>query len=282
MSLFSFYRKKKEVENFKLLKEKYPDLEFELSFKVGTLEIEDILDLLENQNIGYKIEYHGYELNSINESLKKFRKMKKKTFFETTQMFLDSQEECRLSASHIFPAISPAVYRVMWQGTLDKFNIEAFEKLFKHPGFVCAYLFWRMDEFYQNFSKPVRYEQRGLWYNKDWIYKDKWGEQFIKIDGNPGRSRQVCNMMLRSCWRMWFGKNAFELISKEKVERFSNCRINKVLENGIHFIELYENPYESYLNENRKIQKEFNEWIDIEGIYKMCLEKGGLKIGVKI
>jgi hypothetical protein len=151
----------------------------------------------------------------------------------------------------------------------------------KNNAFYAAYLFWEIDEFYQNSDRTEDYINKGLKYDKARMFQTEWGFEGLSIEGNPGRHRQICNMFLRSCFRMWFGENCFELVSKEKLESFQGARVNKLVLKNIRFVELYENPHESYTTHNRSIQKKFNEWIDIEGIYDYCFKNFGAKIRSK-
>jgi hypothetical protein len=216
----------------------------------------------------------------IEKALKKIQGMNERKFFHSVQYFYDSTDQERLIVAKVFPYIQPGVLRVMWEGEISNFKSESFSDLFKHKGFYSAYLYWQIDDYYQNTDRVKSFEWKKLPYDKSKVFKTEWGYKGLPIDGNPGRYRQVCNMFLRSCYRMWFGPNSYELVSKEKLETFEGGTVNKLVFDDIRFIELYEDPHSSYTKENRAIQKKFNEWIDIEGIYKYCFENFGTKISI--
>ncbi|MBB6004593.1 hypothetical protein [Arcicella rosea] len=279
MKILEWFFRPKPLDT-QALAEKYPDITFEMCFKLDTLEVSEIIDLVNNPNIGYILKrWIGYNDFSIEKANSVFSKMKKKRFFHYGHLLYDIENKHRLSISRVVPIISPALIRIIWNGSIENFNLSVFEHFFNHKGFVCAYSFWELDEFLQNETFVRNYEKKEIPIDKRKVLRID-GERRINIDGNPGRKRQVCNMMLRSCWRMWFGEQAYEMIKREKVEGFEEGIQNILLENGLRFIELYDNPFESNEPNNREIQQKFNETIDIESIYKYCLEHFGMRIPI--
>ncbi len=269
-----------EFSNFERLKKGKPNLRFEMSFSLNCLKVADIVALLE-EDLGYEICTWGIgKYIPIERAKLEITKIKASDFFHTGQYFYDKNNIERLIVAKAFPYINPGVMRVMWEGEFEKFNIESFRNLLTHECFYAAYLYWEIDQIYQNTNRVSVFEQKGLKYDSSKVFETEWGFKGFSLEGNPGRYRQVCNMFLMSCFRMWFGPNSYELISKEKLETFEGGTVNKLILDNVRFIELYDDPFMSYTNENRAIQKKFNEWIDIEGIYNYCVENYGAKISV--
>lgn len=270
MSIFNWFKQKEFIYK-EHLSSTFPTIEFEMCFKLNSLKVSDILSLVESPNIGYTLTrwIGGFGDMSLQEGIKKAMRINKHLFFEKCHLFYDDEMQNRLTICPSGPKELPGCDRIIWKGEKGKLDLTLFEPFFKLNGFVCAYSFWQFDEFIQNEVYLRNYELKGIPVNKKKIYT-KDGDKCITIEGNPGRLRQVRNMVLRSCWRMWFSNNYFELIDKEKVEKFNYCNKNILIKNNVRFIELYPNPFESDNPENRIIQKEFNNLVGIEELHKAC------------
>ncbi|UBM59995.1 hypothetical protein LAG90_04940 [Marinilongibacter aquaticus] len=277
---------RKESANLQLSK-----VVLELIFKDNRREklpIEKILWVVQNENIG--IDFDTWSITGENNSIANGIDLARTSQHEFSKRIhtifkcdgkndYPTWRDDKISLAPAIPFIAPGCYSLKWNGELNNLNLNVFNDLFTDPEFVCAYAFSEVDEFIQNERNTQWYESRGIPVDKSRVIRsnDKYTPDAVDISGNPGRHRQAQNMVLRSCWRMWFSHNYFKVIPKEKIEGFEGARVNKILDNGLHFIELYENPFEAAKPENRAIQKKFNEWIDIEGVYRDQVKRFGSK-----
>lgn len=90
-------------------------------------------------------------------------------------------------------------------------------------------------------------------------------EYEIDIPRNPGYKVAARGFMLAAFYRMWFGKDAYELFDKEVLRSFP-CYENIVLENDVTRITLYENILDYKKKENRDKQWEFREKLHLDEI----------------
>ncbi len=88
----------------------------------------------------------------------------------------------------------------------------------------------------------------------------------VDIEYNPGHMHYVNGLMFGSCYRMWFGKEFYQYISKEKLQSFSNCYENIELENEVTRITLYENLWDFAKPENREIQWDFRRSVGMDEV----------------
>lgn len=271
--------------------EKFPRIEVELCFlDPRRLKIpkEKFISLLENPKLGInlnKINYGGPSY-SIDKGIKLLEKISTEEF-EFRGIYAHSgnsfSSEDSIYFGGVIPFIQPGTYRVIWRGDCKNLDLSIFDELITDPEFVCMYAYWQFDNKLQNEHQlEWFYLQDKIDFPKNKIIVDPnhSDRKILNIDGNPGRDRQVQNMILRSCWRMWFSEKYFQVIPKIKIETFNGARQNLILENGLHFIELYANPYDAAKKESREIQKKFNEWIDIEGVFKYHQEHFGASIPI--
>ncbi len=138
-------------------------------------------------------------------------------------------------------------------------------RLLEHPRLKVAYCCDEEDNWMQNADSPTPYRTRGRSYaHLDVYWDEEWVRERIDISQNPGRSQFVEGYELSSCWRMWFGPKFFHLVPKEKLLAFPEARRIETTEAGHVFIELYADPFEADLAENRRRQQAFRDWIEIE------------------
>jgi hypothetical protein len=98
------------------LRETQPMLRFEMNFRLNSLEVKDILDLLE-EDLGHNLNYWGIGKPIPMERAKReIAKTPAKDFFYTSQFFYDLEMNHRLIISKVFPYISPGVLRISWRG----------------------------------------------------------------------------------------------------------------------------------------------------------------------
>lgn len=264
----------------------FPEIGLELYFlnpRKDQLPVSKFLTLAEILKQKYNYDRWDYSNEySYLQGKKKVEKFSSKQFSARTHWLYNSKSDKSKSSlmfQTVIPFVLPGPYSIRFTSDFTTFDITDFEELMTDSEFVCAYCFWEIDDFIQHAPTVQYYELKNLPYDKSRVIKstDKYTPDGIDITGNPGRSRQVQNMVLRSCWRMWFSENYFNVVAKDKIESFQNANQNIVLENGLYFIELYKSPFDASKPECRAIQKCFNEWIDIEGIYHEQLEKFGAR-----
>ena len=87
----------------------------------------------------------------------------------------------------------------------------------------------------------------------------------IDIEKNPGYYYNVRGFMLGAFYRMWFGKEAYDIYDKEALRSFP-CYENVVLDNDVTRITLYENILDYNKKENRDKQWEFREKLHVDEI----------------
>jgi hypothetical protein len=215
--------------------------------------------------------------NALVLKLKSLNKNEIEDFFLEGISIKDELGFERISVYAPIPYIIPGVHYVRWIGDKTIMESRTFLQLLSFPGFVVGYALSEEDDFLQNQEDPALYESRKNLLLKVKLKNDEFGRKVVDISNNPGRKRIVRNMILRSCWRMWFGDAYFELIPKDKLVSFKDARISRQLNSNIYFVELYDNPFEAGLAKNRLLQRNFFEHIDIESVYRKCLQESGLK-----
>ncbi|MBO9632136.1 MAG: hypothetical protein J7578_03390 [Chitinophagaceae bacterium] len=137
------------------------------------------------------------------------------------------------------------------------------QSIFLHPEFRAGFCFNSEDYIVQNTTSVFDYEVREL--RPDKIYKN-FGDKKVDIQNNPGRSEVTSLTWLVSSWRMWFGRSFYEMVGKEKLQRFNSADIVKELAEEVTFIQLYDNPQDYNKAENRKKQQAFRDHIDFAGL----------------
>ncbi len=139
------------------------------------------------------------------------------------------------------------------------------KQLLAHPCLRTAYCCDEEDRWFQNANTPSKYQMRGRNYVNAQIYfDDQWFMEMIDISHNPGRSTFVNGYELSSCWRMWFGPSFYELVSQDRLLAFPQARRVEQTDTGHVFIELYADPFEADLPENREVQQAFRDWVGME------------------
>lgn len=95
--------------------------------------------------------------------------------------------------------------------------------------------------------------------------KGKIEEYEIDTPRNPGYRVAARGFMLAAFYRMWFGRDAYELFDKDALRSFP-CYENIVLENDVTRITLYENILDYKKKENRDKQWEFRKKLHLDEI----------------
>jgi len=179
---------------------------------------------------------------------------------------LETDEEFGPQFRIIKAGRSEAGQVLAWILPYDSFLSIDFEFLLIDPAFVCGFcfdhdfVFWEdtLDiGTYKFFKKPYEHLPK---------VRDELDRLVIDISKNPGRSVLLPNIWLQSAWRMYFGIKFFELVPKERIMGFKGAEKNKILGNGVIFIELFEDVFESDKDENKTRLQAFRDWIDMDGL----------------
>ena len=94
----------------------------------------------------------------------------------------------------------------------------------------------------------------------------------IDIEKNPGFWRVTRGFDFAAFYRMWFGKEAYDIYDKEALRTFP-CYENVVLDNDVTRITLYENILDYNKKENRAKQWEFREKLHVDEIGRRMQEE---------
>ncbi|MDN5204925.1 hypothetical protein QQ008_26280 [Fulvivirgaceae bacterium BMA10] len=106
-------------------------------------------------------------------------------------------------------------------------------------------------------------------FNKPYDHlRQYWDEELqvnkVDVSNNPGRIEFAPGLVLMSCWRMYFGNSFFKHVSRERILSFEGAHRIEEQDNGVVFVELYADVFESGNEENKEKQKQFREWIEID------------------
>lgn len=137
-----------------------------------------------------------------------------------------------------------------------------FKKLIAHNNFIAAYCFNDDDDFIQNLPFIEIYKQRGI--KPVGIRKNWMGQREVDIYKNPGKSYSNEQTWLKSSWRMWFGKNFYSIVSKEKIQSFEGAFSIKELDHAVTSVQAYQNHEDFDKPENRRVQMKFRKWMEYE------------------
>ena len=130
---------------------------------------------------------------------------------------------------------------------------------------ACAYslkdMFWQENEdldYYKEEGKSIEglHTKAGSRYN----------EIIVDIEYNPGHSHSETGIWFGSCWKMWFGKEYFKYIPKEKLLKFKDCYENIEIENEVIRITLHENIWDYEEQENIEKRWKYRKEMEIDNI----------------
>jgi hypothetical protein len=134
--------------------------------------------------------------------------------------------------------------------------------LLTHKNFVVGYCGDKEDMLLQSTNIYQFYKNRGIKPLK--TFRNEFGDLQVDVSQNPGKRKLVRGMWLMSCWRMWFGKNFYSVVPKERLSSFPSAHAIQQLENDVVLIELYEDPFKADDRRNRSVQKAFQEWVEMD------------------
>jgi hypothetical protein len=141
------------------------------------------------------------------------------------------------------------------------------EKMIDSPDFVSAYLVYAEYEFIQSSVSESTWRHENfpseiLNSIKNTPYKlGVFDDRNYDVRFNPGRSVLISYTWLKVGWKMWFGKEFFKLVPKEKLLGFPHATAIEELSNGIVYVQLYDKIEEPYTPDNVFRQWKWREWI---------------------
>lgn len=125
-----------------------------------------------------------------------------------------------------------------------------------------------MDDFLENLDSisGYRYYKGNIKGKKTTHPRNMPRKEIIDVEYNAGHSHMEEGIWFGSYHCMWFGRDFYQYISKEKLQAFSNCYENVELENDVIRIMLYKNmwDYENPVNRNR--QWDFRRSVGIDQV----------------
>jgi hypothetical protein len=151
-------------------------------------------------------------------------------------------------------------------GTLEGLSqVEGFA-----AGYRCAAedFFWQSEESihtYEAYERPHRHLEK--------VKDPTFGELKIDTRGNPGRRSPYPGMWLQSCWQMWFGPAAFCCLPVTRLVDFKGAQVRR-LPGGTVFVQLYEEPFDYDVKENRRLQADFRRMSGMDELEARGLEAG--------
>lgn len=99
-------------------------------------------------------------------------------------------------------------------------------------------------------------------------------KEYINLESLPGHSHTMQlgeQLWFGSSWQMYFSPVYYKYIPKFLFDEFTDCYENKVFENGLRRITLFENPEDYDLPENRARQWAFRRALGIDSIaHEVC------------
>jgi len=85
---------------------------------------------------------------------------------------------------------------------------------------------------------------------------------------NPGRQLLIGHTWLMAAWKMWFGKDFFKIVPKEKLLNFKYASQITELPGGGIFIQLFDKMEESHSIESMFRQWKWQSWLDFDELEK--------------
>lgn len=244
-------------------------IHIQLCFKNQTFNCKEIAELVgENEKIfGFEPKrFSAFELGINNKKLQLEDFLKRlKLSHDQSMISFDSNSFTGPFMSILHPAIEIPPQTFNWGISKKNFEMIEFEGLLENENFIVGYCkdidfdLWQNEKFINNY---IFYEKEHSHLPK--IYDSTFGEYLIETSKNPGRMNLVNQMWFGVTWRMYFGKRFFEMIPKERIISFPNLYKVKELGNQVIFIELFEKPEDSTLEENIEIIRRFREWIKLD------------------
>ncbi len=188
-----------------------------------------------------------------------------KEFDGELRLSFESENHLGPSFSISYPGIQSAPQVFTWSLPSEKYDSLEFKEFLEHPDFIVGYnyhsdyVLWQTESIVDNykvFNKP--FHHLNLYWDEE-LQVNK-----VDVSNNPGRIEFAPGLVLLSCWRMYFGNEFFKYIPKNKILSFDGSHKIEEWDNGIIFVELYPDVFESESEENKERQRSFREWIGMD------------------
>jgi hypothetical protein len=131
--------------------------------------------------------------------------------------------------------------------------------------FICGYCY-NVDDSFAQTSDSIDSYKKNYPNDKIRITKNMFGDKAIDVSKNWGRYEKTSGLFFIAAPLMWYGKEYYSLISKEKLLSFRDVTIKIINGNeviNINLFGLYEYPS---LDANRKKQEEFWAFFDLQNV----------------
>lgn len=179
-----------------------------------------------------------------------------------SEVYLQTENGLGGSYFQVMPIGTWSFQAVYWRAeSLDVPSSATCDWLSSLEGFNAGYRCAAEDVFWQSEANTSTYDL----YHRPHHHLPKVGDPAfggVKIDiiQNPGRRTPYPGMWLQSSWQMWFGRGAFRRIPASRLRDFRGAMVNRSLDSGAIFIQLYQDPFAYDAPEHRALQAAFREW----------------------
>jgi hypothetical protein len=140
------------------------------------------------------------------------------------------------------------------------------------PGFIAGFVYNEDYECIQSTPPESNYANR-VFSNeilssiKSTPYEtNEFGQKRYHTKYNPGRSVSMDYLKLLVSWRMWFGKDFFKLVPKEKIMSFPYATAIREISSDLVYVQLYDSIEEPFTAESVFRQRKWREWLDYDGL----------------
>ncbi len=239
-----------------------------LNFKEFSLDGKFHIGMI-NKYLHYKPERFACKQKVTDWDEKKHRKVIEGLHSSDTFFFISFDENLFMT-THVQAVKKPYQHFHIAQPR-DVFNPpnEEIENIIARKGFSCAYLYdhkyeKQQSEIFENHYSVNRIPlslSKGLPYTRD-----EFGKKVFDTSGNPGRSEMISSTELLACWKMWFGREFYHLVPKERLLSFKGAFIIKELANDIVFVQLFENVEDSATKKAQQIQWAWRKWLNFHDL----------------
>ncbi|MGV3529501.1 MAG: hypothetical protein ACO1OO_11445 [Flavisolibacter sp.] len=147
--------------------------------------------------------------------------------------------------------------------------------LISHDGFISSYLFDENYTYVQ--STPFENNFTGLNFQDEILNSVKntpyeigvFDNKEYDIRFNPGRSQLIQYTFLMAAWKMWFGKEFFKIVSKEKILSFPHAIKIAEVQPDLVYVQLFDRVDQSHTPDSMLRQWKWRDWLNYDDLEKM-------------
>lgn len=141
--------------------------------------------------------------------------------------------------------------------------------ILQNDGFVNGYIADLSDMVLQSEIYESNCKLFNQWPETPLQFKtDKYLGRIIDVSKHYGRYEMAGDTFLIAAPIMWFGKGYYKYVPKERLLSFPGAEELMELPNGVVYIKLFDPHLNHATPEIRLKQKQFREWIDMDGLEK--------------